>query len=586
MKSHVTLLHAIVQVYGDMLHIKVVRDEETIMKRSESQGSWFLEVSLPLLDDALTQGLSSGVLQPINGYSLQSKTLLPRFLNGFWTRVFDSQGFLLTDPCPISIQAIRQISRTFKKIFEVCSDDAVDRAISAFVSTDRALSEVKVPDEIETFRYVAQQLFSRVIGRVFEAPLVFKHGPGAVAERFDSQEKYSFPAVSPAIIEKFGIDPFRPFYFQDYPEERELPARLIAVPKTATKPRLISIEPSYNQFIQQGIHTVLKRALGLVPICDYKSQEPNRRLAKQGSISGHLATVDLSEASDRVHYGLLKAMFGFNPSFISYLEATRSRSVLLPDGSELALNKFASMGSALTFPLESMYFTTLVVAAICKTDGDYSASAIKRWSRSNLVRIYGDDIIVPVEYVPELYRTLEAVGLKVNLDKSFHTGNFRESCGADYWMGHEVQPIYARVRTPKTTRDVKEIVSYVSLHNQFYGRFGDCRITSFLEGVIRGLLPDIPFGNPEDSGDLVLSGNPTVERYNKSLWRGERRGYVTVPKRKRSRASSDAVLHASLSRVKGSPTNFLQIGAIDKDHLSHHSRPTSAVIRRRWVPAL
>lgn len=586
MKSHVTLLRTITRQYGSTLHIKTVRDEDTITRRYENQGSWFLEVSLPLLDDALTQGLTSGVLEPIKGYSLQTGTKIPRFLNGFWLNIFAPDGYLLTDPCPISIQAVRQISRIFKKISEVCSDLAVNRAISSFVETDRNLSSVRIPDEMETFRYVAQQLFSRVIGEVFTTPLVFKHGPGAVAEQFDSQEKFDFPVVSPAILERFGVEPFRPFYTEDYPQERELPARLIAVPKTATKPRLISIEPSYNQFIQQGIHTVLKRALRRVPICDYSSQEPNRRLAMQGSISGLLATVDLSEASDRVHYGVLKAMFGFNPSFLAHLDATRSRSVLLPDGVEHILNKFASMGSALTFPLESMYFTTLVISALCKVDGDYSPAAIQRWGRSRSVRIYGDDIIVPVEYVPELYRTLELVGLKVNLDKSFHTGYFRESCGADYWKGFEVQPIYARVRTPKTTRDVKEIVSYVSLHNQFHDRFGDCEITDLLGSIIKGLLPDIPFGDANSSGDLVLNGIATVERFNKDLWRGERRGYVTVPKRKKSRASSYAKLHASLHRVKGSPTNLLHIGAVDKDHLSHHSRPTSAVIRRRWVPAL
>lgn len=399
MKSHVTLLTGIIREYGSWLHVKTVRDEATLRRRFENQNNWFLEVSLPTLDDALLRGLSTGQLQPITGYGLQSKTKLPKFLYGFWRLIFDEDGVLLASPNQTSIQAIRQVSRFCKKIKEVCNDDAVEAAFSGFIETDRALSQVRFTDRVLVLQEIAHRLFGRAIGKVFEEDLPYKHGPGAVADLLDGHERYSFSSVPDRLIDEVGMDVFKPFWWQGEPLNQEIPARLVAVPKTATKPRLISIEPAYNMYVQQGIHAVLQRELDKNETCGYASREPNRRLAREGSISGQLATIDLSEASDRVHYGVLKAMFGFNPHFLRLIDACRTRVVTFPDGRSLLLNKFASMGSALTFPLESMYFNVLVFYAIMVQDRDFSNGALQRLRRDRRIRIYGDDIIVPVEYV-------------------------------------------------------------------------------------------------------------------------------------------------------------------------------------------
>jgi hypothetical protein len=80
-------------------------------------------------------------------------------------------------------------------------------------------------------------------------------------------------------------------------------------------------------------------------------------MAKEGSVSGEIATIDLSDASDRVSLALVEELFGFNPGFLRFLKLSRSPFAQLPGGELVLLNKFASMGSALTFPVEAMVFT-------------------------------------------------------------------------------------------------------------------------------------------------------------------------------------------------------------------------------------
>jgi len=86
------------------------------------------------------------------------------------------------------------------------------------------------------------------------------------------------------------------------------------------------------------------------------------------------------------------------------------------------------MGSALTFPLEAMIFLGIVVLAASKVR---HVSVTMEFVRSlhGSVRVYGDDIIVPVDIAEGAVELLEVFGLRVNRSKSFWTGKFRESCG-------------------------------------------------------------------------------------------------------------------------------------------------------------
>lgn len=577
------------------------RDVATIRSRCAAEGShYFLEIMLPTLDDLLLAGLSTGSLPASADWRVKKGYRHPEFLHGLWMRVFSPDGLLLPDPSINAIRAIRQISRAFKKVFEVCADERVEAAKSSFVEVDRALSRVRYPRCADALQEICQWLFGSTIGESLTAVDQFHHGPGAVAEGADTVERWSFRAISPRVAEYFGYEPFRfdwESLYRDPPKIDEIPGRLEAVPKTAVKPRLISIEPSYNQFLQQGLATQLKAALRSVPISNITDQERNKALAQKASLDGGLATVDLSEASDRIHYGLVKVMFGFNRHFLDYLDATRSRVISI-DGRELLVNKFASMGSALTFPVQTMVFTTVAVYAACVAERNFSRKFVQSLRRSERFGVYGDDIVIPSSLYPTLTSTLEELGLKVNTSKSFSTGLFRESCGGDYYRGHDVTPVYVRRRLPASEHDVDEILSTSSTRNQIVERYGYGPAQKWLDALISAIVPypaarSIPTSvdtfRPKPIGvarigpcDLPEQGE---ERWNPLLQRLEARILVLDHVHKRARGTGQDRLFKSVYPVRTKdPWGHTVLP--DETHLTHHGRPVSAKLKHRWVASV
>lgn len=560
------------------------KDVATVVSRMTHEGESFLEITLPRLDDLLLEGLTDGFLPHYEGWKLKKGWSHPEFLHGFWKRIFNPDGSLRPAACPYSMLAIRQISRSFKKIFENCSDDRIETAISRFKEVDRGLSQVRIPPYVETLSQIAHYLFGEVVGSSIAAERVSRHGPGAVAERYDSLARWDFPSISPAVDELVGAETFRATWddlLDRPPALLEIPARLVAVPKTAVKPRLISIEPSYNQYLQQGLHTLLKAGLSRFPICNITDQERNKDLARTGSRTGRLATIDLSDASDRVHYGLLKSMFSWNPSFLEFLDSTRSRVIETPSGTIL-LNKFASMGSALTFPLETMFFTVIVAYTMCEMRGDFSRRYIRSLLYSGELGVYGDDIVIPSSVVPTLTRHLEECGLAVNRQKSFNHGGFRESCGGDYWSGVNVTPVYVRRRMPQSTHDVTELVSLSSFRNQWVARYGYGPLSNSIDQFISSLIP-YPAGLPSQAfhkdtnpngGICRVGDNDCPEgRWNQIMFRREVKMMVPVGIRKETVWSSSSALFKTLYEGYNR----------DPLHLTHHGRPVSAKLKYRWV---
>jgi hypothetical protein len=129
----------------------------------------------------------------------------------------------------------------------------------------------------------------------------------------------------------------------------------------------------------------------------------------------------------------------------------------------MKLNKFASMGSALTFPVQSIVFAIIAIGV-----GSYLHPRRDLASIAQEVRVFGDDIIVPVDWVALLRSILERVGLKINESKTFSEGNFRESCGMDAFMGHDVTPAY--LRWPSTELVHRSAVGYVAVSNNFFSK--------------------------------------------------------------------------------------------------------------------
>jgi hypothetical protein len=203
--------------------------------------------------------------------------------------------------------------------------------------------------------------------------------------------------------------------------------RLSFVPKTAKTDRGICTEPSLNVMFQRGVGAYMQRRLASFGV-DILDQSKNQMLAKEGSITGALATLDLSMASDLI---AIEAVYHLLPlDWFFFLSRGRSSSCEI-EGEVLKLQKFSSMGNGFTFPLETLIFFALAKAC-CEKD--------------EVVSAYGDDLIVPVHRCDLVIRTLQAAGFVINTDKSFTSGPFRESCGADYYRGTDIRPFYLRDR--------------------------------------------------------------------------------------------------------------------------------------------
>ena len=203
--------------------------------------------------------------------------------------------------------------------------------------------------------------------------------------------------------------------------------KLSFVPKDARVLRTIATEPLLNGYLQKGIDSYMRKRLKRVGI-DLQDQSANQRMARKGSLKGGggEATIDLSSASDSISIELCR--FLLPPDWFDFLNAIRSHEYELK-GRRKVYHKFTSMGNGFCFPLE-----TLIFASLCHAVGP-------ELSPGTDFLVYGDDIIVPPNVFDHLLPLLKVCGFKVNPKKTFKTGPFRESCGADWFEGEDVRPI-------------------------------------------------------------------------------------------------------------------------------------------------
>lgn len=254
------------------------------------------------------------------------------------------------------------------------------------------------------------------------------------------------------------------------PHSVEEPSRLVDVPKTYDRPRLIAVEPNCHQWCQQNmLHYFYDRSLHSWINCfvQFRDQTQNQELARMASVTGELATLDLSEASDRVTCDVVEAAFRSNLNVLRGLIACRTRFVrvdLASQGVEVLhrLKKFSTMGSAVTFPVESLIFLGCALTAC----GAHDLESIM--GLAGAVSVFGDDIIVPTTARDQLEKILEALCFKVNRDKSFSGANFRESCGCDAFRGVDVTPVYVHHLDPV---EPEELVGLVETTNHFYKKW-------------------------------------------------------------------------------------------------------------------
>ncbi|DAD51528.1 RNA-directed RNA polymerase [ssRNA phage Zoerhiza.4_25] len=535
-------------------------------------GDRIFTIDLPAIAKALDRALADGRLVrtnlPLTG-GINARTTVPRLFQGLWLRIFGIDGCLLEQADVNAILFLRQVLLFGKKYRMECAPTALYKAVEEYydiedklppapacwdtdgANLDRGMlgsvcdlaRDARSPlfPSVSYGSGQAYHLFSEIqsamdwtsslLGEYNPSEWKFRHGPGATSEsqRGDAY-KYAFPNWAPRLQTIFPYCEFAlanprqgsiPFAEPDV--SYEAASRLIAVPKTQRAPRLIAAEPTCNQWCQQNVRDFLTTriaecALGLS--IDFSDQSLSQDAARKAAITGNDATIDLSSASDRLSAYVVSRAFRGNLSLLGALIATRTsfiRNDLDKKSPSLhRLRKFASMGSALTFPVQ-----TLVFLAICLGVGA-SLQPTRRKDYVMLcrqVRIYGDDIICPVSWIPRLTEALTGLGLKVNESKSFWNGKFREACGLDTFGGEDVTPAYFL----EYSRDVdpQRVATYVAVSNNFFTK-GFWRTARYVESLVpaewRKLVPTVS----TRSGAIGLQSfvgslEPPITRWNSDL---------------------------------------------------------------------
>lgn len=274
--------------------------------------------------------------------------------------------------------------------------------------------------------------------------------------------------------------------------------KLSFVPKNAKTLRVVKPEPVLNGMFQLGIGEYMARRLSALGI-DITDQTRNQRLAKVGSLTGALATLDLSSASDTISIGAVSHLLPLE--WFCFLSNLRSGRIEHPTDQDRVweTSMFSQMGNGFTFPLETLIFWALTSA---------SADLMKS---SSEISVYGDDIIVGTEVVPLLIRVLHAVGFVVNEKKSYWTGNFRESCGKDYLSGFDIRPVYVK--------DCLSCDTAFVLRN-FFWREGGRDIARYIEN--NWLDESVRLYGPDGYGDgcLVQDDPPLTPHKRAEGWAG------------------------------------------------------------------
>lgn len=599
----------------------LARDRQRVRHELENRGLSFLTLTLPAFgmafDYALDQGrvdlsvFPSILRKPYRGKG--EKHAIPKFLRGIVCRVFDPQtGIILNEPNETALFAVRQICLSAKKLNIPCTNRRERDALARFVACDAEIaqldlldSKIRYPSSLHNrYRDVARVLWTQTFSGFSEVRdagdgLRPKHGPGATAEKISGNRKFEILEWTERLDREFPLDSYAYANAGALLESRcaggekgsiilrdelaERPVRVVTVPKTAKAPRIIAIEPVCMQYVQQALAEYAVSAIETDRIAgghvNFSDQTINQQLALEASEKGHLATIDLSEASDRVSLWLVSNLLSSIPDFRDAVMACRSSRAILPDSDQpVQLRKFASMGSALCFPMEAMVFFTIIASSLLEKHGlSTSAKNLKRVTAD--IYVYGDDIIVPVDEVESVKFALELFGLKVNATKSFWNGKFRESCGMDAWNGVVVRPTYIRRTLPIDKRDHFEIISAVSLANQFY-KIGWWRSASYIREYVDRLVGDLPHTLETSPGLGWFSylGYRSCGRWDCKLQRFEVNTLVVAPARKK-----DA--------LEGYPAllkYFLKRGVepfADEKHLVTSVRSGTVSTKRRWVSA-
>lgn len=267
------------------------------------------------------------------------------------------------------------------------------------------------------------------------------------------------------------------------------------VPKTWKVHRGITPLTLLGLYYTYGVGRAVQRRLKEHGLDIRFLQDSHRHLIRRFSITCRHVTADLSAASDSLTSDLLNAVLPrpwYNLVKKSFTHQVKVGGALHFTESVLP------MGNGLTFPVETLIFYCLVKAIgdLTGTKGTYS--------------VFGDDLIYPRRIHRYVSAIFPRLGILLNMDKTFVSYPFRESCGEDFYQGVSVRSFYLRNGESATLKG-RRLESYLyKIINGLRRRWDDHEIPTTLNFLLRMLSCNtfrvlrVPPQFPDESGIKVV----------------------------------------------------------------------------------
>jgi hypothetical protein len=293
--------------------------------------------------------------------------------------------------------------------------------------------------------------------------------------------------------------------FESFGFDKVSGGKLFFAPKNAEISRTCCTEANLNLLIQRSVGAFIEKRLKLHFGISLETQpDYNRELARRGSEDQSFGTIDLVSASDSIGLDMLKQIL--DPSLLkTMILMSRSEFAVLPDGTSVNLRMVSTMGNGFTFPLQTIIFASAVRAV-------YQLMGFPSHCPRTQFGVFGDDIVVRREAYDFICRMLTKLGFQVNVGKSFNSGAFRESCGHDYYLGHNVRGVY--VRSLEIPQQVYSLINRLNRWSTFHGILL-CKTVKRLLSWVRDIR--IPPSEADDAG-IHVPFKATKPSVNNSYW--------------------------------------------------------------------
>lgn len=436
---------------------RLARRLRVLLDHDDSLQTIELASSLLVFYDNVVVGLNQGVFPTVPIFSSYPRSVLPRFLYGLTSQVFDDDGLRRDN---YSVQAVDML-QTALMLVRRCSVPenskvAEAQGVSEFLEAQQAPSS-PIDD------YVADNI-TAMWSYVMDDPqtdvtLGFP-GNGVTSDmRFPYVPKMCFvdPESVPRPIRSYmvrAVDKFLPSYFevdspcnliQVYPYV-EFPQRvcnLVTVPKSFKTTRAITITNTSSVIIgatlRETIWTALRRH-GLKFVANVHDQSRSHEILK--TEFDNVALFDLKGGSTCFSVEQQVRYLSHSRFAMSMFNYSRPSTVKYRNEAEVPVTTL-TMGDSSCTALLTTNLVFFCLFAVARRYFILPGEVLSECMFRNLIKftddlgffdriaVVGDDVIVPAEIYQDFQEIAESQGVVINTRKSsIPTAVFKETCGS------------------------------------------------------------------------------------------------------------------------------------------------------------